>query len=164
MKEKRINKIKKGPICSVKKYLFDRESGFFREMSAFGNFIILSFLILIFFGWTKDFLKVYFYFLLIELFSCLIKLIFYRDRPKKEKHSNIIEKISASSFPSSHSARSIFVFFVLFNNLSGFFKISLLFVPIGVGFSRVLIKKHYISDVLAGYVLGTIFFLSFILF
>jgi membrane-associated phospholipid phosphatase len=156
--------MKKGLVYRVKNYLFDKDSGFFREMSAFGNFIVLSSLILIFFGWTNNFLEVYFYFLLLELFSYLIKLIFYRDRPKKEKHANIIEKISASSFPSSHSARSIFVFFVLFSNLSGFFRIILLLVPIGVGFSRVLIRKHYISDVLAGYVLGTIFFLSYILF
>jgi len=154
----------KGAFFRIKKYLFDRESGFFREMSAFGNFIVLSFLLLIFFGFNYNFLRVYFCFLSLELISCLIKLVFYKERPKKEKHSNILEKISASSFPSSHSARSIFVFLVIFFQLTGHVKLLLILVPFAVGLSRVLIRKHYVSDVIAGYVLGLIIFMSYFLF
>ena len=154
----------KGVLFRIKRYLFDRESGFFREMTAFGNFIVLSSLLLIFFGLNNRFLKAYFYFLLLELISCLIKLVFYKERPKKENHTNIIEKISASSFPSSHAARSIFVFLVMFFQLSGHVKLLLLLAPFGVGISRVLVRKHYVSDVIAGYVLGLIILISYFLF
>lgn len=154
----------KGVFFRTKKYLFDRESGFFREMSAFGNFIVLSSLLLVFFGLNYDFLRVYFYFLLLELISCLIKLVFYKERPKMENHSNILEKISASSFPSSHSARSIFVFLVIFLQLTGYVKLLLLLVPFAVGLSRVLTRKHYVSDVVAGYVLGLTILICYFLF
>ena len=150
-------------ICRVKKYLFDKESGFFREMSAFGNFIVLSFLMFLFFGYGNTFLEIYVYFVMLEIFICAIKVIFYKDRPKKEKYSNIIEKISASSFPSSHSARSLFVFLLIFSLLGGIERLFLVCIPMAVGFSRVLIKKHYVIDVVVGYVIGAIFFLCYII-
>ena len=93
----------------------------------------------------------------------VLKEIIHRNSPA----SALIAETS-SSFPSAHAIISIafysFVFYLLARNAKrGFSKyllISALFlVPILLGFSRLYLGVHYLSDVLAGYAIGDIWFL-----
>src|SRR3989344_112691 len=38
----------------------------------------------------------------------ITRLIYYKDRPKQQTHSNILERIDASAFPSWHTAQATF--------------------------------------------------------
>ena len=84
-----------------------------------------------------------------------IRTFYFRERPKKESYRNFFEKLDSSSFPSLHSMR-VSGIFLLFHSYYGNLFISTLFL--GVAFavfsSRYYLKKHYISDILAGAVLG----------
>ena len=93
----------------------------------------------------------------------VFKEIFHRSRPL----GALIAETS-SSFPSAHSVISIafyaFIFYLLAGNArSGFSKyllISLVFiVPVLLGFSRLYLGVHYLSDVLTGYAIGLVWFL-----
>ena len=87
----------------------------------------------------------------------VLRLINFRKRPSPMKYTNIIEKIDSGSFPSMHSTRSTFLFF----NLTKFFSnqyLTIIFITIilFVGISRMYLKKHYISDVVTGIILGVL--------
>lgn len=94
-----------------------------------------------------------------------LKFVFKNSRPLV---SLIIE--NSNSFPSSHSSVSLAFFlsiFLCFNkkvkNKNLFLILS--FVLIGlIGFSRIYLNVHYLSDVLAGYFLGGIVLISSLLF
>ena len=58
-----------------------------------------------------------------------------------------------SSFPSGHSATSAFIA-VYFGNRYPEYRIPLYMWALAVGTSRVYLKRHWVSDVIAGYALG----------
>jgi membrane-associated phospholipid phosphatase len=128
----------------------------FRDISALGSlmFIILAIIFLIFIDY-KSALVVIIGLILIEIIGSLIKLIFNKIRPNKQKFANILEKIDAGSFPSIHSARTLLIGLSIFHLFSS--KIVLLFIALIVllvGISRLVLKKHYVIDVITGYFLG----------
>ena len=93
----------------------------------------------------------------------VLKEIFHRIRPV----GGLIAETS-SSFPSAHAVVSVafyaFVFYLLARNskccFSKYLLISGVFIaPILLGFSRLYLGVHYLSDVLAGYALGDVWFL-----
>jgi membrane-associated phospholipid phosphatase len=103
-----------------------------------------------------------FYILLIalainEIFGSLIKIIFPKTRPNGQKYNNLLEKIDAGSFPSLHSSRITIVYLTLFTfaNLFLFKGIFISIVPI-VMLSRINLKKHFITDIIGGFVIGLI--------
>ncbi len=89
-----------------------------------------------------------------------IRIIYFKDRPKKKKYNNIIEKIDASSFPSMHATRIIILALALINIYkNNIILTTIITITIIVGISRIYLKKHYIIDVIAGYILGLIIYL-----
>ncbi len=89
--------------------------------------------------------------------TSVIRLVYFKRRPDKQGYHNLIEKIDASSFPSLHAMRAA----VLATVLSAFFE-SFWFTPlfalaaVAVAASRVMTKRHDVSDVFAGLILGVI--------
>lgn len=86
-----------------------------------------------------------------------VRTIWFRDRPKKEHYvaGNLLQKYSANSLLSVHTARATILAFVLaafFNQ----FLISILFAALilAVAASRFLLKKHHISDIFTGFLVG----------
>ena len=93
----------------------------------------------------------------------VFKEIFHRSRPV----GGLVAEIS-SSFPSAHAVISVafyaFIFYLLSkktkNSFSKYLLISaIFFIPIILGFSRLYLGVHYLSDVLAGYAIGDVWFL-----
>jgi undecaprenyl-diphosphatase len=89
--------------------------------------------------------------------TILIRVLYFRQRPDMEKYHSFIQKIDASSFPSLHSMRAGVLGTVLALHFSNPL-LSALFVlcSVAVAASRVLLKRHFVSDVVAGLVIGVI--------
>lgn len=147
-----------------KKFFNNLFAEIIRDFSSFGSPFILILFSLILIGINFKLLGIIVGLIFVETFGSLIKFFYYKKRPNEEKYNNFLEKIDSSSFPSLHSARSSFVFLSLFLFYDSPTKIILLFIPLIVGLTRVLLKKHYVLDVIAGYFLGVSTFLVLKLF
>lgn len=129
-----------------------------RNITSLGHidFSVILFLILLFID-IRIALILALGILIIQVIGVLIKLLFNKKRPNKQNYTNILEKIDAGSFPSIHSARSILIALVLYPLFSHIAVTMVLFaLAILVGYSRMHLKKHYLIDVIGGYLLGLI--------
>lgn len=129
---------------------------FFRDITAMGGFAASLLIILLFISSP----------LLIPLLVgsaltagiiVLIRIFYFKPRPKKEDYANLLEKIDASSFPSLHAARIVFLtilFSVHFANQ--YLTILCTIVAILVAYSRIYLQKHDWIDVIGGIVVGVV--------
>ncbi|VVB81510.1 PAP2 superfamily protein [uncultured archaeon] len=86
-----------------------------------------------------------------------VRLLFFRRRPDKQAYHNFIGRFDAGSFPSLHAMRAS-LFATL---LSLYFSNSLLtalfaLCAVAVGITRVVQKRHFISDVIVGLIVGVL--------
>lgn len=130
-------------------------------------FVILLSLVLVMFKNKRVFGCMSLNLLFTYLFSVIFKNCFRRERPL----INLIEKPHDYSFPSGHTMCSVafygFLIYLIFryidNKVIKFFLISFCFLVIVViGFSRIYLNVHYLSDVLSGVILGFVCLLMFI--
>ncbi len=85
----------------------------------------------------------------------IIRMIYFKDRPRKQPHSNFVERIDASSFPSLHAARAVFIALVFIQHFSSrVMTVFLLAAAVLVIYSRIYLWKHDLWDVFGGIVLG----------
>lgn len=120
-----------------------------------GYFHILL-IIFMFILWKIRFLKIFIFgFLFSYLIAALIRMFYFKVRPKKENYTGFISKIDASSFPSIHTTNSSFIAIVLSNYLNNIYATFLLIVLVFiVAYSRIYLKRHYYVDILAGMIIG----------
>jgi len=132
------------------------------DLTFFGGLVFYTFLIFLFLSIKNYNLSIK---LFIGLFSAyviviFIRLIYHKERPKKQNYSNFIEKIDSSSFPSLHALRISIIFFLVFNSYQNILIFLLFFgLLLVVSFSRYFLKKHFIIDILAGLFIGFLIFL-----
>lgn len=95
-----------------------------------------------------------------ECFTLIAKIIFNRPRP-----IGAVLLESTNSFPSGHATIAVafygFITYLLLKKIkSKFYYFFIIFVAIliigAIGFSRLYLGVHYISDVLAGYLVGSV--------
>lgn len=91
--------------------------------------------------------------LILYILVSILRLLFFKKRPKEKTYSNIYEKIKASSFPSMHSARIGLISFI-FLNLFYLVSYFLLFIWVLVSISRIYLKKHDIFDIISGLIIA----------
>ena len=92
---------------------------------------------------------------LTEIVCGSIKYIYPKERPVPMKNKTFIQKYMAGSFPSVHTARiTAFSAAILLFYKDNMFVLAALFAIIGVGYSRIYLKKHYLIDVVAGFLIG----------
>jgi undecaprenyl-diphosphatase len=85
-----------------------------------------------------------------------IKFTFKRRRPEGDM-GQIYRKTDPHSFPSGHAVRSLMLGVIALGIAPTWLGILLIIWAPLVGIARVMIGVHYVSDVLAGWVLGIIF-------
>ncbi len=142
------------------KYL---ESGF-RDITTFGSFVfycLIMLFTLIFQEFTLLF-KLLFGIIFTTLVIVLIRTFYFKNRPNQQEYDNFIDKIDASSFPSWHTAKIVFlvlIFSNFFQNNYPYFTLFLFLAALLVAYSRIYLKKHDWKDVVGGTVLGMLTFL-----
>lgn len=128
-----------------------------RDTTAFGGLAVYGFaaLLLLLLGNVNAFVT-----LVIGLALCYaiispIRIFFFRKRPDRQKYSGVFTKIDAGSFPSMHSTRATVLAIVLAQVFAApAIRALLVLGVIAVIVTRVLLKRHFISDVIGGVVLG----------
>lgn len=143
-------------------FIQKQKEDFWRDITSLGGagiyFTIV--LLLIAFEQKKIAAEIFTGFLITYFTAVIIRLFYFKNRPRKETYNNTLEKIDASSFPSVHSARAVFLA-LTFSKLSDTTAASILLFTIAgaVCYSRIAIKKHYLIDVIGGIVLGIVTFI-----
>ena len=91
-----------------------------------------------------------------ETIKVLIKAIVARQRPGANDAR--FPRINKFSFPSGHSSRMGMLGFILISDLdrSIQFYLSFIFLAVTVCSSRVMLGRHYVSDVIGGFIIGTL--------
>jgi len=137
------------------KYILDDT---FASITSFGSpvFYILVILALLKFSVPLA-LSLFLALIFVELFCIAIKLIYRKERPIPQHREDFFNKIDANSFPSVHSARISLVATMV----SLYFKDAPIFITgiiimLLVGYSRIYLKRHHLTDVLAGFLIGII--------
>jgi undecaprenyl-diphosphatase len=142
-------------------------TGVFRAVTVLGNFVTLLALALVAVaafwrsGERTDAVFVAFAFLGAQVLSAGLKLGFRRDRPF---FADPLATESTYSFPSGHALVSLSVYgsvaLVLAGRIEGRGRKALLLASAGslvaaIGFSRLYLGVHFLSDVVAGFAAGT---------
>lgn len=131
-----------------------------RDFTSFGSILVVLFISFLLIGGKLLFPALMGLFI-VEVACILIKVVFFKKRPLEEEYKNIIEKVDASSFPSSHVARSTFIYLLLFTLTKNIFFIFLIFI---IALTRIIMKKHYFIDALVGFIIGFAIYFMFIKF
>lgn len=99
--------------------------------------------------------------LLSYLVTAIIKSFYKKERPKEESYKNIVEKLHSRSFPSLHAMRATMlgITFAKILNERLAIILSVLLILI-VGWTRIMLKKHYWTDVFGGIIFGIIIVLT----
>lgn len=144
------------PVFGFARAVFGKLGEFTRDVTGLGNPFILAVLGLVVFGFTQDYITLVLLWVGNEIFCSAIKFYYFRPRPDPMQHTNWLEKIEAGSFPSIHASRwAVFAVFALLQLPTGSLVSLLLLILTGfVGWTRIILKKHYLHDVLAGWVIG----------
>ncbi|HLC72281.1 MAG TPA: phosphatase PAP2 family protein [Candidatus Nanoarchaeia archaeon] len=91
----------------------------------------------------------------ISAITIAIRLVYFKERPKKRPTTNLLRKIDASSFPSIHAARGFFFAMTITrayqNPTAG---IVLFVLAVLIAFSRYRLHHHDTVDILGGTILG----------
>jgi len=135
---------------------------FFRDITAIGGapFFIMVELILLSLREYQLFKQLLLGFIITLFVVVIIRLIYFKDRPLKQRYNSLLEKIDASSFPSLHAARIIFLALTLAKFFQSITTIAVLLVTaVLISYSRIYLKKHDWIDVISGLVLGGVVYL-----
>ncbi len=85
----------------------------------------------------------------------IIKGTHYKDRPQKEEFSIFLEKVIASSFPSSHSMNiTILTILISMSYPTLPIIITLSLLSFTIYLQRYLTRKHFIADIIGGICIG----------
>lgn len=145
-------------------FIKTKAKAWLQDISALANPILLLTIPFLIIGNQKLYLKLIFALLINEIVGSVIKVLFPKKRPDGQTYNTLLEKIDAGSFPSLHASRITIAYLTLI------FYSDQLIIKVGWGFliflviiSRVLLKKHYITDVIGGFAIGILiwYFLIF---
>jgi membrane-associated phospholipid phosphatase len=135
-----------------------------KQLTELGSITILGIIILFACFYNFDLaIRLFIGIVSATIIATIIKALFFKERPNKQKKNTLVEKIDASSFPSVHSSRIAILGFWLCMYSTGVLEaVFISVVCFLVACSRVYLKKHYWIDVLGGVVLAVI--INFIIY
>lgn len=131
---------------------------FKQEMSVFGSYVTYAFVAAVFLlaSHLKQFYQLLVAILILYAIVFPIRMLFFKDRPKKESHHDWISKFTANTLISVHSARAL----ILASVIMAYFGFKPAFIALGalavgmVAVSRYLLRKHRIEDIAIGLLVG----------
>ena len=127
------------------------------DFSAFGSvpFYLFVALTAYFIGNVELSSRLAYSFLIGFIAIIIIKNVHYKDRPQKEEFTIFMEKVVASSFPSSHSM-SVTILAILMGLAYPFawLIIMSIFAALMVYMHRYISKKHFMIDIIGGILIG----------
>ncbi len=90
-----------------------------------------------------------------ELICGCIKLLYPKERPIPMPRNTLFQKYLAGSFPSVHTSRitALFIPTALFYSNWASALAAMAIIAL-VGYSRIYLKKHYLTDVIGGFLIG----------
>lgn len=136
-------------------FLHQKFKDWSQDVSALANPLILVLISFFILGNSTVFYQLLLLLLINEIICSSIKLFFHRKRPNTQSYNNLIEKIDAGSFPSIHSSRITITFLTFFLQTEGLVvKAMFILVIFMVMTSRIILKKHFLTDVLGGFTIG----------
>lgn len=141
-----------------------------KGITNFGDFpyiFIICVILLIFYKKKKELINLYTVILISTLINNVIKIIVKRPRPE------LVHLVSEDSysFPSGHAMASMtfygyIIYMVWQSNLQKKWKVTittlLSILILVIGYSRIYLNVHYVSDVLAGFMFSIILLYTFI--
>lgn len=138
-----------------KPFLSNKFTAWSRDITSLANPLVLLFVAFIFLGNSSNFYTLLLALLVNEVIGSIIKIIYPKKRPNKQTYNTLLEKIDAGSFPSLHTSRITLTYLSLFSNTTQLeIKIVLILAISLVILSRIVLKKHFWTDVLGGFILG----------
>lgn len=146
----------------IKKLTKDFTDDTFHEISPLGSYQIYLLIALIYFLFQKRFETIFLLigFFIMNIIAIPIRYYLFKERPKPKKYTNKIEKIFASSFPSMHTTRIIFLSLFLLSTLQNtYIQPIILMLATIIIYSRIYNKRHHPSDILGGVILGILTFI-----
>lgn len=141
----------------------DKKTAFFKLMSSMGDgywWAILGIVVWYFSDFNSDWLKMCLTAFAIELICYkLIKHFTTRRRPYQRYQAveKLVEPIDTYSFPSGHTAAATVAAMIFSYAFFWIIPIAVIIVML-IGFSRIYLGVHYLSDVIIGFLLGQISF------
>ncbi|MFQ5620960.1 MAG: phosphatase PAP2 family protein [Candidatus Nanoarchaeia archaeon] len=138
------------------------QNDLFRDITALGGLPVYALVtcLMLFENWDFGLMLVYAV-VICYLLTIIIRTCYYKERPKPRNHTNFIEKLDASSFPSLHSMRATVL--ALFLGVLFVHPVQRLFLAIcwiAACISRVELDKHDFKDVIGGVFLGILIVLG----
>ncbi|MEM2916329.1 MAG: phosphatase PAP2 family protein [Candidatus Woesearchaeota archaeon] len=130
-----------------------------RDTTALGGLAIYVVVALIFFllGNYRVFVELVVALALLYAVIAMIRTLFFRKRPDSQKYSGFFTRIDAGSFPSMHSARAVVLAVILAIVFpQSTIRVLLAIAVLAVAYTRISLRRHYVSDVIGGLVLGAI--------
>lgn len=132
-----------------------------RDFTSLGSPFLLGVLTLLVVGANGIALGILIGLCVVEFTCDVIKVLYFKERPRVESYTNFLQKIRSASFPSIHTARSAFVFLCLYVESTTNTKLLYLLLPVIVAWTRVKLRKHRMVDVVAGGVIAMVHFLVY---
>ena len=130
-----------------------------RDTTAMGGLAIYLFAAVFFLilGNMKVAVELIIALLLLYAVIAVIRTLFFKKRPDKQKYAGFFTRIDAGSFPSMHAARSLALAIILGTVFTSIAIRAVLAVAVLlVALTRIGLKRHYLSDVIGGLVLGSV--------
>lgn len=137
---------------------------FFKIITYLGSFYVLALLsILIILIFKRKHVGII---ALISLVICSLVALIIKYIVKRPRPGFMLVEVSGYSFPSAHAVMTLALFTVLTYYLLKYLKnrtlkvlltILNVFIILLIGFSRIYLGVHYVSDVLAGYLISFVF-------
>ena len=131
----------------------------FKDISSFGGLPLYFFVSLLFLalGFKEIFYRLVIALFLLYIVFFVVRSIYFKERPKKLKYKNWLEKIDANSFPSAHALRATVLGLIMISFFSSVYvNFLILFIIFLEGFMRVKLKQHFWSDVIFGWIFGVL--------
>ena len=108
-----------------------------------------------FLGLYELFNRLAYCFLISIIVVIAIKSVHYKDRPQKEEFTIFMEKMIASSFPSTHSINITLISILLIYTFSyNWLMVMMPIIAFLVYLQRYISKKHFIIDIIGGILIG----------